>query len=536
MNERVANAGNQVKQAFTKVRETWAAQEPSRKRWIVTIVLGLIAIALGLAIVLNVVNSRYVALYDGELSSDETVQGLAVLDTAGIPARIGADGELEVPSNQVNQAMAQLATEGIPAATLNYNLLAQASGLTTTESEKQAYLQAQWQDRLQDIIKTYNGVQNAYVNIYTGSTSNKVWEAGEEKTAAVVLHLKPGYQITTSILNGIQHLVGNSAGIDPDKVSITDGSGNLLAGGGLDSTLSMSDSALYLQRQGFADDLIDSYIAKVDNLLNLRYAREDYRIAGTADLDWDRLVTETKEFIPLEGTGQGVLSREELQAIMTPEEYAEGVVGETDNTDVPIYVDLNGDGVPEIVDYAHYRDYLVSYELQQREKDGPDIARISMAVVINDTLDNTTRQDLREAIAAATSIPVENVVVQSMLVPQPEPDGGTDTAGTFLGIPLFYLYIAAAALVVLIIALVVVMILRNKAKKKRLAAEQLALEEEEAEAERIQREIEERKEQLKNAAMGDPNENAIINEVREFARANPEIAANLLRNWLKDGD
>ena len=57
-----------------------------------------------------------------------------------------------------------------------------------------------------------------------------------------------------------------------------------------------------------------------------------------------------------------------------------------------------------------------------------------------------------------------------------------------------------------------------------------------AEAERIQQEIEERKKQLKNAAMGEESENAITNEVREFARNNPEITANLLRNWMKEGE
>ena len=52
----------------------------------------------------------------------------------------------------------------------------------------------------------------------------------------------------------------------------------------------------------------------------------------------------------------------------------------------------------------------------------------------------------------------------------------------------------------------------------------------------VRQEIEERKRQLKDAAIGDQSENAITNEVRDFARTNPEITANLLRTWLKGGE
>jgi len=34
----------------------------------------------------------------------------------------------------------------------------------------------------------------------------------------------------------------------------------------------------------------------------------------------------------------------------------------------------------------------------------------------------------------------------------------------------------------------------------------------------------------------DPKDEAILKEVRNFAKANPKITANLLRSWIKEGD
>ena len=49
-------------------------------------------------------------------------------------------------------------------------------------------------------------------------------------------------------------------------------------------------------------------------------------------------------------------------------------------------------------------------------------------------------------------------------------------------------------------------------------------------------ELEMRKRQIQDAALRSKNENAIAEEVREFAKANPQITANLLRNWIKEED
>ena len=91
-----------------------------------------------------------------------------------------------------------------------------------------------------------------------------------------------------------------------------------------------------------------------------------------------------------------------------------------------------------------------------------------------------------------------------------------------------------AILVVLGIAIIVVIQMRKRAERKAAERE----EEIRHEQEEMQNEIDKYKQELADAAMAAVNtkDEAITSEIRQFAKENPEITANLLRNWLKEGE
>lgn len=539
MDTRVAAIGDQLKNAVNKLKEAWIGLERTHKLRIIIIAAALIALAVGLTVFMNARSNQYVVLYK-DLPREESVEGLSALTAAeaNINARLNPDtGELEVVAGQKNKAMGILAQNGIPKESLDYSVFSEASGLTMTDFEKHQYLVYQEQNRLQDIIKTFDGVKNAYVNLKIEEDSNRVWKAGTSKnTASVKVDLEPGAVLTAGQISGIRYLVGPSSGIDPGEVSVIDSSGTVLAASGDSYDADYASTQQFLQRMGFEQDVEDRMYDKTANILSLAYPNsDDYRISITAKLNWDDMITESREYIPYDDTNAGVVESEDINAAMGVNDYASGVVGETDNTDIPTYVDQNGDGTADLVDFTRSRQYLVSYITRQIEKDGATLDEASIAVVIKGTINNDMRQMLRESIASATNVPIESISVQSFIETVLTPTE-TDSTGTIFGIPILYLYIAAAAIIGLIIALIIVMILRKKASRKRLEAEAAALAAEEEEALRIQQEIEDRKQQLKDQAMAGQSEDIIVNEVREFARSNPEITANLLRNWLKEGE
>lgn len=535
MNEKVAQAGNQVKQAFAKVGESWKDQEPARKKKIIVAAVGLVAVALGLMLVLNMMRGRYTVLYES-MSKEESVQALGILESVQVPARLNGDGQLEVQANRANQAMGQLAMHNIPSSMLDYSIFSNAGGLTTTQFEKQQYQIFQMQDRLQAIIRTYAGVEDAFVNLNIRDTSNRVWDSSSGlNTASVKVTLEPGSALTPGQVAGIRHLVGPAAGINPNDVSVIDSNGLVLAQTGADGTTGGTGEDQFLQRQGFEQMVENRMHEKTANILSLPFPdADDYRISITARLDYDAMVTESMEYKPLEGTDHGVVEADQYQAAMGLGQYVEGVAGEENNTDIPTYVDSNGDGEADMVDFARSREFLVSYIKQQIEKDGATLDEASIAVMIRGTVAADQRQTLRELIAAATNVPIDNISVQGIQSAVDTPEEIIDNNGIIGNIPPLFLYIAAAAVAALLLVLILLLVIRRKGKKKRLAAELAAQEADLAEQERIQQEIEERKRQLKDAAAGDESENAITNEVRDFARQNPEITANLLRTWLKE--
>ena len=93
-------------------------------------------------------------------------------------------------------------------------------------------------------------------------------------------------------------------------------------------------------------------------------------------------------------------------------------------------------------------------------------------------------------------------------------------------------YVVGICLVIGVILLILLLLMRKRHKAKTVAQE-----EESAQLiNSLQAEIEERKKQIAEAAQAEtnPSDGAIVDEIRGFAKDNPEITANLIRSWLKE--
>ncbi len=187
----------------------------------------------------------------------------------------------------------------------------------------------------------------------------------------------------------------------------------------------------------------------------------------------------------------------------------------------------------------------------QKEVLAGTITDISVAVTINRNSPNAesaTIEQLTRQVAVASGIgtSVENwdshvsilIAPFHETVPSGEPSEPGDT--TFIpGVPNWVVLAALAGVVLFLLLLILILVLRSRSRKKKLAA-QLA-----AEAE--QRALEEAAAAAEAAAViaAAPTGGADIMEVnteksmelrktvRQFAQNNPEIAAQMVRAWLK---
>lgn len=528
--------GDQVKQAFEKLKDFWSALSPKIKRIFVFGTIGLLVLAVALTVFLNKKAARYEVLFP-DMERSEAVEVLAIVQDMGVMARMDETGQVIVPAEQVNGLIAQLSMQHYPQTTLTYGRYPGSSGLTTTDAEKNELMKQDLQDRLQNTFRHYEGVQNAIVTLNIAQDTNRVWETGKAKsTGQVSVALEKGVNLSPEQVSGMKWAVAASVqNMSPTDVKIIDMATSI----NLRSTEDMDGTGVVgaLERLNLERQIEEKIEEKALRVLTLVYDPEDIRVAATVALDYDKMLTESKTYVPSEQStiGAGVLEHRDNSQTTQGTTPAQGIPGEEDNTDVPTYPNQLADGTT-VTDSTLSEDFAISYIMEQVEKDQAKIKNATIAVMMTGDIDDMTRQSFITSVSKATNIPEENISVESMFIEEPpaEPDPPPPQQ---IFTPLMILIIGGVFLVLLLI-FIIAMIIASKRKRQQEAMiaavgeDVLVVGDQDAEF-NLQKELEERKRQLREISQKTADD-AIAEEVRDFARSNPEITANLLRAWMRE--
>lgn len=525
----------QIKKSLSSVKEYWAQLAPARKKLIAIISGSVLAFALGTTAFLNFNGNSYVLLYDN-MDRAESAEVYNALQGLNIPARM-SNGEVEIPRENKEFAKAQLAIQNIPKTTLSYDIFSGNGGLTTTDFEKRQLLVQQLQNRLQDTIRQYEGIENAFVTLSIAQESNRVWETSNPRsTGSVSVVLQPGYTLSRDQVSGIKYLVASSVGstMTVNDVKVIDAATSISLKSREDSDMSGSD--IGIERLGFEERIESRITEKALNILTIAYSPEDIRVSATVVLDYNKMLTESKNYTPSTDSknNSGVLSHEDQAYVTDGSDIVGGVVGEEKNTDTPVYVNQDGDDKIDYINHTSSRDYAISYITQQIEKDQAELISASLAITIKGELDELTRSSIIENVSKATNIPETNISVQNFVVENDHISTEAQPSSGLFDDPLIVMIIAALGLLLFIILIVVIIIISRKKKKKKNAGDMQ--EETIPTNEDYKHDLDERKRMLMEGAERSKQENAITDEIKSFARDNPEITANILRTWLKEDD
>ena len=527
--------------------KNYFAEMPKKKRLtIFGVAGGIVLLAAVLAIVLNVTGDKYVALYEG-LEATEATAIYQELLADGIDAQLDSTGNVVVPVEVYDQCLLQLAKEGYPKTALTYDIFESSQGLTATESDRKQALILQTQDRLQATLTRIDGVQEAVVNLAIPESTDYVWQQTEEKsvpTAGVLLTFSEDDKtLTDDQITAIKNLVASAVpNLEVENVTITDAKTML--------ELKVDEEAYgglgYQQNLDFEKTVQSQIEENVRRVLKPKYGDDGVVAVAKVTINYDKMMTERMELIPNVNNG-GFLTHEEGTFQDGEEEVAGGVAGEENNTDIPDYVYDANTALDDDVMVEGLRDYDYGYIKTQIEKGNAILDRATVSVMVKQAnLTNANREEITDIVSKSVDIAPENISVSSFVGEDVQVDEPVDT-GLFeklAELPLWatIAIIAAVVAVVLLLILVPLIIIQRKRKKKKKDGmdEYLQQIEEERAAEQLQlqQEIDRYKKELADIAMGDadPKDEAILKEVRNFAKANPKITANLLRSWIKDGD
>lgn len=534
-----------MKEKIAQLKEMTDKLNSRTKKIIIAGVAVLIVGAVVIALILN--NQPYETLFTG-LSQEEAQQITSKLQEDGVDFKYNGDSEILVRKDVLDQTKATLVQEGYPKNGFTYDTFKENAGMMTTDSDKNTYKLYELQDRIGATIRSFDGVKDAKVTIALGEESKYVLSdnEGESSSASVVVTMQGGGSPTTEQVSGIQRLVAKSVpGMELSEVVVLDGNGNDVSverDGGLSSATS-SDTEEIAQ-------IIENQIANnVMKVLGPIYGQNNVRVSARAQINMENLVRETITY----NTPEKIDEEDKTGIVSNEERYVEragggdtagGVAGAETNADTAEYNTDGNTDAEGAYSESISREYLVNQIKEQGQVTPGALDDLTVSVAINGEGFGSLRESqLLALVGNAAGIEASDQRDKIAIVSAPFSDGTEDEDGQegnaftriLETIPL-WVFIAGAVLLAVLIGVVILLIARKRKKEAQeeeelLNAEGPAIlavdgEEEEVPEFNLNEELQE----IKN-----DRGMALKKSIREFAEQNPEISAQLIKNWLNGG-
>lgn len=530
----------------------------------------LIAAAVIIALVLN--RTEYEVLYS-EVNTDEAQQIIGLLQESAVDYRYDGNGTIYVPKENVDRVKADLASQGYPKSGFTYDIFRNNATMMTTDSDKQTYKIYDLQDRIGATIALFDNVQDAKVTIALGEQQKYALDDSnlQAASASVVMVMRDNGSPTEEQAAAVQNLVSKAIpGMTIDNVAIFDGNG-------LDVSVSEEDegsSSLDTQETEELARMVENQVSnKVLNVLTPLFGTGNVRVSAKARVNMETLVRESTSYTTPDKIDQndktGLLSKESGSSQTNAEDgTAGGVAGTETNADVPEY---NTDGTENGTNYTsrqYDREYLFNQIKEQGQVPAGAIEDLSVAVTLNtEDLGDISEDDLKSVIGNAAGIQLvdqdEKVAVLAAPFFEPGADNATQTTASngFFAKRSNWIILGVVLLLILVATGIILAVILSKNRKKKAAqeaAEQArmaslmdALEnagglEEAAEGTEA---VEGADGVLVEAVEGEDGEEEaevldaetergmeLRQQIRDFAEQSPEIAAQMLRNWLNGGE
>ena len=529
-----------IKGYLGKVAGWWKAAGKKVKLFLIA---GLIAVVAVVAVVLAMqMNQPYTTLFTG-LNQTELNEIVSYLSEQGMADyRIEGSDTILVPAEQEVRLKAALAQQGYPKSGFAYSMYLDHVGSLTTEGERKQLELYELQDRIAAVVRCFDGVQEAVVDITPGEDNTFILDSENkyDASAAVFVTMRDGAELTQKQVQGIRNFVSHSVqGLEIDNVTITDSYGNTYSAG--DTFTDIQDlSTLKLQLEEQINNKIRTSVLQV---LTPIYGTENVKVSVNSIVDLDRSYTDSTDYNledwANDGStgGEGIIGEKiyEGDILLPGGDTAGGVPGTSTNADLNQYVNEDGeaDGEGQIVHVSGDKKYLVDETNQQVEHLSGTVSDVMVSVTINQAAaDGTDAAALYPHVARAAGIATADQRDKISVLISPFYQADEPVLPVPEGIPAWVIYAAAGGGVLFLVLLLVILLLgwRRRKRRKELEAAGLA-----AVA------------QTETAPLT-PQEGADImnlqteksmelrKDVRKFAEDNPEIAAQMVKSWLREGD
>ncbi len=333
---------------------------------------------------------NYDLLY-ADLDQKDSSKIVQILTTQKIPYEIAqGGGTIMIPADEIPRLRIQLADQGIPGGgTLGYELFDDQDGLGTTNFMQNVNLVRALEGELARTIQSIANISSARVHLVLPKRELFSRER-QEPSASVILNMSGGKRLEKEQIMSVQYLVATAVpSLNPNKISIVDNKGKLLAAGyeDEDDVSIMSDKTDNLRRK-----FENRMSRQIEELLEQTVGFGNVRVQVNASLDFDRVTSQEEIYDP---DGQVVRSTSTSDQSSSASD-SEGATPVTVDANLPDAGFTSGEGISSQASDAALNEtvnFEISKKVVNHVREIGTVNRLSVAVLINDFVINAAEDE-----------------------------------------------------------------------------------------------------------------------------------------------
>jgi flagellar M-ring protein FliF len=296
------------------------------------------------------------------------------LDASGVAFELRGDGSsILVPSDKVARLRMALAQDGLPSGGgIGYEIFDKGDSLSATSFVQNINQLRALEGELSRTIRAIDNVDQARVHLVIPERA--LFQRDKEApSASIVLKVRGGLE--PSQIRAIRHLVATAVeGLKPERVSIVDEAGALLADGAGDTT---PEAGANDRQEAFEKRLSEQIQRIVESVVGTGRAR----VQVTAELDYNRITQTQDLYDPDSKVVRSTQTREESSSTAGRDQTV------TVGNELPNATGLGSGSGSSPQDLAKKSEETINYEISRTTKtetlDSGRIKRVSVAVLVD---------------------------------------------------------------------------------------------------------------------------------------------------------
>ncbi|MEP2705195.1 MAG: flagellar basal-body MS-ring/collar protein FliF [Roseibium sp.] len=327
-------------------------------------------------IIFRVTAPQMTTLYS-ELTLQDSASIVTQLESQAVQFELAREGStILVPRDQVARLRMQLATEGLPTGgSIGYEIFDRTDTLGATSFVQNINHLRAMEGELSRTIGSLDRIKSARVHLVI--PERQLFQRDRRPpSASIVLNVRGG--LGPGEIRAVQHLVATAVdGLDPDKVSIVDEAGRLLASGAGSDEEGMVSATLQERTVAIEGRLRN----QIEEILNSVVGPGRARVRVNADVDYNRMTETTETFDPEGQVVRSTQSKEE--ATENGREVGQVTVG-NQLPNAPA-----GANEDTAKDKSSLTEEIVNYEISKSTRtevvEAGRVSRLSVAVLVDGT-------------------------------------------------------------------------------------------------------------------------------------------------------